>query len=602
MSDQPDAQLDPDLMRERYRAERDKRIRSDGADQYFDLSGPLASFGDNDPHVAPGFERDAVHEEPDVVIVGGGFSGLLSAARLTAERVDSFRIVEAGGDFGGTWYWNRYPGAQCDTDAYCYLPLLEELGYMPSEKYSHAPEILEHSQRIGEQFGLYDRALLQTRVESLRWDDTLNRWIVKTNRGDELRARFVIMALGTISRPKLPGVPGITDFEGRSFHTSRWDYDYTGGDSSGGMDRLTDKRVAVIGTGATSIQIVPKLAHDAQHLYVFQRTPSTVGLRLNEPTDAEWFESLQPGWQRERRENFADFAMGRRPPVDLVDDSWTSIFRAISSPKGADRPATREERARVVELQDLMKMEELRGRVDDVVEDPAVAEALKPWYRVMCKRPTFNDDYLPAFNRPNVTLVDVSDSKGIERISPTGVVVGGVNYEVDLIVYASGYQTGSGFKLRLGIDTIEGRNGVSLYDHWGNGQRTLHGFMTRGFPNWFYVGVSQNAFSVNMTSMFDEQARHVAHLIGEANRRGATVVEPSEAGEAGWCDLIAELSPSSGGFLAQCTPGYYNQEGATSANSFLGAYTPGLTAFSQLLEGWRATGELDGLELTVPTE
>ncbi|MEO1063031.1 MAG: NAD(P)/FAD-dependent oxidoreductase [Actinomycetota bacterium] len=589
--------FDPDELRERYRAERDKRLRPDGATQYLDLTGPLAKYADDDPYVEPGFTRDPLDVEFDVAIVGGGFSGLLAAARLRQEGVEDIRVIEAGGDFGGTWYWNRYPGAQCDTDAYCYLPLLEELGYMPREKYAYAGEIFDHSRRVGEHFGLYDGALFQTRVESMRWDDGLARWRLATDRGDDLRPRFVILALGTVSRPKLPGVPGIEDFEGHSFHTSRWDYGYTGGDTTGGMTNLADKKVAVIGTGATAIQVVPRVARDAGHLYVFQRTPSTVGLRRNSPTDPEWFVSLEPGWQQERRENFSDWADGKRPEVDLVDDSWTEIFRAISSPKGADRPATLEERNRVVELQDMVQMEELRHRVDELVDDPATAEMLKPWYRVMCKRPTFNDEYLPAFNRPNVTLVDVSGSKGVERITPRGVVANGTEYEVDLIVYASGFQIFADFRLRLGMD-IEGRGGVSLYDHWGDGQRTLHGFTTREFPNWFYVGVSQNAFSVNMTSMFDEQARHIAYLVAETQRRGATTIEPTEDGQQEWVDLIREIQPKSGGFLAECTPGYYNGEGSSSANNFLGAYTYGQTAFSRLLEDWRATGDLAGMELS----
>ncbi len=589
-------QFDPEELRARYAAERDKRLRDDGLGQYLDLSGELAHLADDDPYADP-LERPPVDDAPDVLIVGGGFSGLLSAARLVGEGVESFRIVEAGADFGGTWYWNRYPGAQCDTDAYCYLPLVEELGYMPAEKYSHAPEIFEHSQRIGRHFELYDRTSFQTKVLSMRWDDDIDRWRVATSRGDDLRPRFVIMALGTITRPKLPKVPGITDFEGHSFHTSRWDYGYTGGDSASPMTELADKRVAVIGTGATAIQCVPRLARDAEHLSVFQRTPSTVSPRGNAPTDPDWFASLGPGWQRERRENFADFSDGKRPEIDLVGDEWTSIFRSISSPKGADRPATRAERNRIVELQDFLKMDDIRRRVDDVVTDPEVAEALKPWYRVMCKRPTFNDEYLPAFNRPNVTLVDVSDAKGIERISARGVVVDGVEHPVDLIVYATGYQVTSDFRLRLGID-VTGRDGVSLYDHWAAGQRTLHGFMTRGFPNWCYVGASQNAFSVNMTSMFDEQARHVAHLVAETLRRGARTVEPSVEGQQEWCDLIAELAPTSAGFLATCTPGYYNQEGAAvEGNAFLGAYTPGLAAFARLLEEWRQAGTMAGLEL-----
>ncbi|MEM7338294.1 MAG: NAD(P)/FAD-dependent oxidoreductase [Actinomycetota bacterium] len=589
--------FDPEALRARYAAERDKRVRDDGVDQYLDLTGSLAHYSDHDPYVEAGFTREPVSDTPDVVIVGGGFSGLLAAARLVAEGVESFRIVESGGDFGGTWYWNRYPGAQCDTDAYCYLPLLEELGYMPNEKYSYAPEIFEHAQRIGHHYELYDRTLFQTKVRTIRWDEDRARWRVETDRDDDLQPRFVIMALGTITRPKMPGVDGIEDFEGHSFHTSRWDYDYTGGDTSRPMTKLADKKVAIIGTGATAIQCVPRLAEDVDHLYVFQRTPSTVGLRLNTPTDPEWFAGLQPGWQRERRENFAAYADGKRPEHDLVDDSWTAIFRAISSPKGADRPTTREERNRVVELQDFIKMEELRQRVDDTVADPGTAEALKPWYQVMCKRPTFNDQYLPAFNSPNVTLVDVSDDKGIERISPRGVVAGGTEYEVDLIVYATGYHVTRDIKLRLGID-VAGRHGVMLHDHWADGPKSLHGFTTRGFPNWFYIGASQNAFSVNMTSMFDQQATHIAYLVAETMRRDATTVEPSEDGQREWCELIESFTPSGPGFLAQCTPGYYNQEGAvTEGNAFLGAFRPGLNAFGVLLEEWRAEGEMAGLEL-----
>ncbi len=597
MSEAEKPAFDPDALRARYADERRKRLRDDGVNQYFDVVGELAHFGDTDPYADEAFTREPVSEEPDVAIIGGGFSGMLAAARLGAEGVESFRILESGADFGGTWYWNRYPGAQCDTESYLYLPLLEELGYMPKEKYAFADEIFGHSQRIGEQFGLYERTLFQTRVRSLRWDEERARWRVETDRGDEIHARFVITALGTITRPKMPGVPGINDFEGPSFHSSRWDYRVTGGDSTGGMRALADKKVAVIGTGATAIQIVPRVARDAGHVFVFQRTPSTVGLRLNRPTDPEWFASLEPGWQNERRENFAAYADGRRPEVDLVDDSWTAIFRAISSPKGANRPKTREDRNRIVELQDFAKMEELRRRIDETVRDPEVAEALKPWYRVMCKRPTFNDEFLPAFNRNNVTLVDVGASKGIERITRKGVVANGTEYEVDLIVYATGYHVTSDIKLRVGME-IEGRDGVLLHDHWADGIRTLHGFTTRGFPNWFYIGVSQNAFSVNMTSMFDQQARHIAYLIGETRRRGATIVEPSEAGEREWCELIQGLAPSGPGFLADCTPGYYNQEGAASeGNSFLGAYTPGLNAFSRLLEEWREDGELAGLDL-----
>lgn len=591
--------FDPDELRARYRHERDKRVRTDGSQQYLEAAGEYAHFAEDDPYAVP-FEREPIDEELDIAVIGGGFSGLLAAARLSERGVTSFRVIEAGGDFGGTWYWNRYPGAQCDTEAYCYLPLLEELGYMPRERYSYADEIFEHSQRIGRHYDLYAKALFQTRVRSVDWDDDLGRWHIRTSRGDDLKARFVVMALGPMSRPKLPGIPGIADFQGHSFHSSRWDYGYTGGDTTGGMTGLADKKVAVIGSGATAIQCVPRLGRDAGQVYLFQRTPSTVWLRRNRPTDPEWFSSQRPGWQRERRENFAAQAAGEVVEDDLIDDSWTEVFRAISSPKGPDRPRTKEERDRVVELSDMALMEQIRRRVDEVVHDPATREALKPYYRVMCKRPTFNDEFLEAFNRPNVTLVDVSGSQGVERITERGVVAGGVEYEVDCIVYATGFEMSSGMRRRLGMD-INGRGGVSLFDHWAGGLRTLHGFTTRGFPNWFWIGVSQNAFSLNMTSMFDDQARHIAYVIDEAMRRGATTVEPSEQAQDDWVSLINSFYVGGRGFLEACTPGYYNNEGSPLGGSgFFGAYTPGINAFNRLLEQWRADGALAGMELGGP--
>jgi len=592
-----DLAFDPDALRERYRYEREKRVRANGADQYVEIAGDFARFAEDDPYIESGVERAPFDDEIDLVIVGGGFSGLLAAARLIEQGITDFRIIEAGADFGGTWYWNRYPGAQCDTESYLYLPLLEELGYMPKEKYSYVSEIFEHSQRIGRHYDLYERTLFQTRVQSIDWDEDLGRWHITTNRDDDIKARFVVMAMGTMTRAKLPGIAGIGDFAGCSFHTSRWDYDYTGGDTNGGMTNLADKRVAIIGTGATAIQCVPRVAADAGQLYVFQRTPSTVDFRRNKPTDPEWFSSLQPGWQRERRENFGAQAAGQPVDVDLIEDGWTDIFRAITSPKGENRPKTKEDRNRIVELSDFRHMEHVRQRIDDTITDPEIAEALKPWYRIMCKRPTFNDEYLECFNRENVTLVDVSETQGVERITERGVVANGHEYEVDCIIYASGFEISTEFRRRLGIE-INGRDGLSLFDHWRDGLKTLHGFTTREFPNWFYIGVSQNAFSINMTSMFDDQARHVAYVIRETMDRGARTVQPTEAGQDEWVDLINGFKIGGFGFLESCTPGYYNNEGAPRAgSSFFGAFTPGANAFNQLLEEWRARGDLAGLEL-----
>lgn len=595
--DTPGSDFDADAVRRRYEVERIRRLRPDGADQYLEVTGELARFADVDPFAPHDAPREPVSAEVDVVIVGAGFSGLLAAARLHEQGVTDPTVIEAGSDVGGTWYWNRYPGAQCDTDAYCYLPLLEELGTMPSQKYAEATEIFDHARAIARHYGVYDRALFRTRVTTMVWHEPSARWRIATDRGDELRARFVIMALGSMTRPKLPGIAGIDTFQGHMFHTSRWDYAYTGGAPGERMNRLADRRVAVIGSGASAVQCVPRLAHDAAQVTVFQRTPSSIDWRRNRPTDPHWWASLKPGWQRERRENFNALASGRVVEVDLVDDGWTDIFRSISSPKGADRPRTKEERDRIVELTDHLKMEQLRGRIDATVRDPATAEALKPWYRVMCKRPTFNDEYLECFNRPNVTLVDVSDTQGVERITPTGISTGGRDYDVDCIVFASGFETSSDVRRRMGFDIV-GRDGVTLQQHWADGVRTVHGFMTRGFPNWFTIGVSQNAFSVNMTSMFDDQARHVAYLVAQGLARRVRTMQPSESGQQGWCDLIDSFRVGGAGFLESCTPGYYNNEGAPrGGNAFLGAYTPGVNAFARLLEDWRSTGDLDGLEL-----
>jgi cyclohexanone monooxygenase len=599
VSEPLDLGFDPDALREKYRQERDKRIRPDGNDQYLEVSDKFAHFVD-DPYVAPGFTREPLTDEVEVVIIGGGFGGLLAGARFREAGLHDIRIIEAGGDFGGTWYWNRYPGAQCDIESYCYLPLLEELGYMPKEKYSYAPEIYEHSQRIANAFNLYEAACFQTKVTDLRWDEGLARWIVSTDRDDAMKARFVVMATGPLNRPKLPAVLGIEDFEGHTFHTSRWDYEYTGGDHSGNLHKLADKRVAVIGTGATAIQAVPFVGMHAQRLYVFQRTPSSVDLRGNSPTDPEWVETLRPGWQRERRENFNDVVTGRPFQVDLVKDGWTDIFRNLITliPSKRAEGISPEEASKLAELADFKKMNSVRARVDETVEDEATAELLKPWYRQFCKRPTFNDEYLPTFNRPNVTLIDTSPTAGVERITKRGVVANGVEYEVDCIIFATGFEVGTAYTRRSGYE-VRGIGGQKLTDYWADGMKTLHGFSSHGFPNCFLMGLSQNGLSVNLTSMLDDQAQHIAYIIDQVKARGARYSQPTVAAEADWVATIRRLAVSNRRFLEACTPGYYNNEGHVVEGAGLAgeSYTPGVNAFNALMAEWRAKGDLEGLEL-----
>ncbi|MFZ5669509.1 MAG: flavin-containing monooxygenase [Pseudomonadota bacterium] len=592
-----DLGFDPERLRAKYLAERDKRLRADGNEQYQEVAGDYARYLD-DPYVEPGFSRAPLADEVEVAIVGGGFGGLLAGARLREAGVADIRVIEKGGDFGGTWYWNRYPGAACDVESYIYLPLLEEIGYMPVEKYARAPEILRHSRAIGEHFDLYRNACFQTEVTRLTWDEAAARWIIETNRGDAMKARFVVMANGPLHRPKLPGIPGVETFKGHSFHTSRWDYAYTGGSALGGLTGLKDKVVGVIGTGATAVQCVPHLGEGARHLYVFQRTPSSIDVRDNRPTDPEWARSLEPGWQQRRMDNFNTLVSGGYEPEDLVGDGWTDIIRNIlligrTTRDRGEAPLAVQD---LMQLADFKKMEQIRARVDQLVADPVAAEALKPWYNQFCKRPCFHDDYLPTFNRPNVTLVD-TDGRGVERISETAVWVDGRAYEIDCLIYATGFEVGTSYTRRSGYEVF-GRGGQSLTDKWKDGVSSLHGMTTRGFPNLFIFHNSQSGFSVNFPHMLGEQARHTAYLVTEAGKRQARTVEPSQAAEEAWVRTIVDSAILRQKFQEECTPGYYNNEGKPSALAARnGPYGKGSIAFIQLMDAWRAAGDLEGMEL-----
>lgn len=597
----PSFDFDVAKLREKYRHERDRRVLKEGESQYLEVEDELASFYETDPYTPP-IERDPIFDEIEVAVLGGGFAGLLAGAHLRTAGVDDFRIIEMGGDFGGTWYWNRYPGVQCDVESYCYIPLLEELNYVPKEKYAYGNEIFEQCQRIGRHYGLYENALFKTMVRSLHWEETLSRWRIETDRGDRILARHLIMASGPYNRPKLPGVPGLSKFKGHAFHTSRWDYDYTGGDTTGGLTKLADKRVAVIGTGATGIQVVPFVARDAKHLYVFQRTPSAVDVRGNKPTDPEWKKSLKPGWQLERQRNLHNATFDAFPPglVDLVCDGWTEINHLVADRLAgmSDEEKTPERVAEIREQEDYRYQEKVRRRVDGLVSDPDVAEKLKAYYRFLCKRPCFNDEYLPAFNRDNVTLVDVSQTKGVERVTEKGIMAGGVEHEVDCIIFASGFEITTEMKRRIGIPEFVGRDGLSLYDHWKDGFRTLHGLTTRGFPNLFFMGFIQGGASVNVTHMYAEQARHIAYIIKETAARGLTAVEPTKEAQDDWVRIMRETEVSNVDFLRECTPGYYNNEGGQQLRSHLGeVYGPGFFAFLDLLADWRGEGSLVGFEV-----
>jgi cyclohexanone monooxygenase len=591
--------IDSEALRQKYREEREKRLRADGMDQYIRIGDRFPEYL-ADPYM-PVVQRDPKTDHVTVAFVGGGLAGLVTGARLHEAGVSDVRIVDKAGDFGGTWYWNRYPGAQCDTASFVYMPLLEETGHMPTEKYAHAPEILEHCRRIGTQYGLYENALFHTEVIGLEWDEARAVWVITTNRGDRFTARYVGIGIGPLHVPKLPGIPGLESFQGRSFHTSRWDYAYTGGDPFGApLTGLAGKRVGIIGTGATAIQCIPHLAAACGKLYVFQRTPSSVDVRDNRQIDPVWFAQIAgPGWQQRWLENFAENQSFAFPEEDLVMDGWTDIGRRIRNrvlESNLDQ-LTLETIMGAFEQSDFEKMEEIRARVDAIVEDPATARKLKAWYRQLCKRPCFHDEYLQSFNLPNVRLVD-TDGKGVERITPTGVVVAGEEHEVDCIIYASGFEVGTDFARRAGFE-VAGRDGIKLSDHWRDGMRTMHGIHTHGFPNLYLVQPFQGANLIsNVPHNLYDAARTIARVVSHAAEMDSTRVEVTTRAEEAWMQLLA-----SGHSLLQapdCTPGYYNNEGHPEDPRirFLVGYPLGPSAYFTYIDDWRSKGTFEGLEFT----
>ena len=524
-----------DDIKSRFAEARDLRLkyRPEGTAQYTsDLTGDLARY-EIDPYADDGAERAPIHDEVEVLFIGGGFSALLTAARLRERGVQSIRIVERGADVGGTWYWNRYPGAACDVPSYDYLPLLDEMGYVPGHLYAKGPEIFAHCQAIARRYDLYGLAVFRTTVTSTVWDEAAGLWRIGTDRGDTMSARFVICANGTLSKPKLSKISGMETYAGHSFHTSRWDYAYTGADLSG----LKDKVVGIIGTGASAVQAIPRLAKAARALYVFQRTPSGVDVRADRPTDPEWQARLQPGWQAARRER-------------------NLRGRELSPEKKAELAAlSREEKIRRQENENIEHMMRIHRRIEEIVEDKATAEALKPWYMFMCKRPCFDDEYLPAYNRPNVHLVDTK-GKGVTEIGPEGPVFEGQTYPVDVLIYATGFEV-----QKTGIyNEIRGQDGREINETYADGLRTLFGIHTHGYPNLFIMGGYQASFQFNLTFMLQCQGDHIAECIAYTREHGHDRIDVKSDTEEWWVqEVIAHRGKTSRN--SDCTPGYYNFEG-----------------------------------------
>jgi len=621
-----DLGFDPDALAKKYQLERDKRLREDGNDQYLEVKGEFSYFVE-DPYIEEELERSPLEDEVEVIIVGGGFGGMLAAARLREAGIDDFRIIEKGGDFGGTWYWNRYPGASCDIESYVYFPLLEETGFVPKKKYTDAPETLEYCQILSKKFKLYENVCFQTEVTSTKWDEEAERWVIHTNKKDRMKAKYIVHSNGPLNRPKLPAITGINDFKGHTFHTSRWDYEYTGGTSLGNLSRLKGKRVAVIGTGATAVQCVPHLGEAAEKLYVFQRTPSSIDIRNNKETDEQWLTNQKPGWHNERRNNFESLLTGAPIKEDLVSDGWTEAFRllfgsirskapsklrmfswAVTSVTSPDmyklglkqymtnKAMTHMDIRNAMQTADYQKMEKVRARADEVVQDKDTAESLKPYYNQFCKRPCFHDEYLKTFNLPGVELID-TDGKGLSEISEKGIIFEGKEYEVDCIIFATGFEVGTDYSRRAGYQ-IYGIDGVSISEKWQEGLSTFHGMHSKGFPNCFFFGPAQSGFTATYTYSLDEQSIHLAYILKSAKEKGVSRVEATQEAENQWVQTIIEKARLTADFQEKCTPGYYNNEGNVNQKPQNGMYGGGPIEFFALMKKWRSKGNLEGLELT----
>ncbi|KAJ6006028.1 hypothetical protein N7451_003972 [Penicillium sp. IBT 35674x] len=621
-------------MKVRYEEERKKRLREDGNAQFIEVSEfPQYEHFADDPWVDPTAVQPPLQEKfPDnrseMLIIGAGWGGIQYAVRMVEAGIlaEDIRIIDPAGGFGGTWYWNRYPGLMCDIESYTYLPYLEETGYIPKHRYSEGEEIREYADTVAQKWGLVDCAVFQTQAQKIVWDDDAKEWsvdLIQRRKGQspetlQIRSKFVTIAAGVLNWPKLPNIPGILDYQGKMFHSARWAYDITGGSPKDpSLTNLKNKRVAIIGTGATAVQIVPRLAKWCKHLYVVQRTPASVNVRDQRKTDEAWFRrevARSKGWQRERMRNFHQhFTLSESeiPAVNLVNDEWTRAPGLVGLTGYKDGPKLPEEipeyTARLVEI-DAPRQNRIHARVDREVEDPATAEKLKPWYPVWCKRPLFHDDYLKAFNQDNVTLVD-TDGKGVDGITADSLIIDDKMYQADIVIFATGFRAPpAGTPAEKANMSVIGLNGVSMSEEWSRfGPTTLHGVIDAKFPNLFLSGPQQASTSGNYRFGLDEYAKHVSYILTEAKRRANgvhfAVVPFDEAAEDWGMQVMMQSAPM--GVALGCTPGYFNLEGDLDralkeperqmALARSGIWGSGIEHWLQIIEDWRANGDMRGI-------
>jgi cation diffusion facilitator CzcD-associated flavoprotein CzcO len=510
---------------------------------------------------------------------------------------------------------------------------------MPKQKYSSSVEIRTYLESLVKRYNLESRILYRSQVTGLEWDESSKAWKTgltirrgpsgKEEKNISVYADFVTLASGLFPYPQVPKVPGLADFKGEMFHTSRWNYDVTGGSSDTAfpeMEKLRGKRVGVIGTGATAIQAVPLLAKYAKELHVFQRTPSQVNTRGQHDTDPqEWKEKIaaKPGWQQARMENFAEHLASHKRPGedDLVNDGWTQLeaYCAIigSNRFGGIPPEKAQEHIGTLVALDSAHNKQARQRIADIVKDKATADKLTPWYPTWCKRPTFSDMYLECFNADNVHLID-TDGHGIDSVTPTGIVANGQEYPIDILILSTGYRSpvaGGDPGARMGIE-IRGREGRTMSKKWDEqGLTTLHGVFTNGFPNLFFQSAAQAAATANYMHVIMVLSEHISTIIKTAisrseKEKGAVLIQPSSDAEDVWGMQIAQGAVFFSA-VAVCTPGYLNLEGealemppaddhvAMMKKAKAAIWQGGLVEFTRKMEEWRKDGKLEGVEISV---
>ncbi|KAG9185555.1 hypothetical protein G6011_06886 [Alternaria panax] len=572
---------------DKYAEERNKRLKDDGQKQYINFRAkgltnldkdPWVDY--NDPRVKNAPLKDGVHIK--YLITGAGVNGVILAGRFIEAGISSKDIVcvDVAGGFGGTWYYNRYPGVMCDVEGYCYIPFLEETGYQPRHKYSYGQEIRGQIERSADHFGI--RGQFCTSIDSQIWDEEKKLWVVTMTRtvGEPststtftVYADFIMMSSAPFILPKMPNLPGFEELHRKKhvFHSARWDYEYTGGtQEKPDLEKLRGKRIAIIGTGATAIQIVPELAKWADHVYVVQRTATHVGPRNQAETDPEQWAKItsEKGWQKKRRLAFDTYVSNsKKNGPDLVNDGWTATPAGsgfLGSNSKFVTPDKVEEHIKELNALDVPRTEYLRNRVNEIVKDEHTAEKLKAWYGSWCKRPTFHDEYLQTFNKPNVTLID-TDGKGLDRYTENGFQYNGTDFEIDALILATGFTVDPGLDpSEKGRIVLKGRDGLAMKEYWHSPDSgSLLGVAMPGFPNLFGYFRGSPA-SWNHTSSMESEATLVASIVTQAQKQvgqGQRVVV--EASKEGAQEYGSEVAKRAAWFAAMptCTPGYFNGEG-----------------------------------------